>query len=53
VAEAPMWEPALTVVDIDVREARRRRHAVPLLAEARLGFLQREISRLLDSGGDG
>lgn len=53
VAESPMWEPALTVVDIDVPAARRRRHAVPLLAEARLGFLQREIARLLDSGGDG
>jgi predicted amidohydrolase len=52
VAEAPLWEPALTVADIDVPTARRRRREVPLLAEARLGFIARELDRLIDEGGD-
>jgi hypothetical protein len=39
-------------VDIDLAEVRRRRRQVPLVKEARLGLLQREIHRLLDEGGD-
>jgi hypothetical protein len=33
--------------------ARRRRGAVPLLAEARLSSIEREVRRLIDEGGDG
>lgn len=52
VAQAPKWEPALVTVDIDVHEARRRRRMVPLVAEARLGLVDREVRRLIDEGGD-
>jgi predicted amidohydrolase len=52
VAEAPLWDDALVVADIDISAARRRRHAVPLVAEARLGLVQRELTRLIDAGGD-
>ncbi|MFE0101396.1 nitrilase-related carbon-nitrogen hydrolase [Streptomyces sp. NPDC059009] len=52
VAQAPKWEPGLVTVDIDVSEARRRRRAVPLVAEARLGLVDREVRRLIDEGGD-
>ncbi|MET7639657.1 nitrilase-related carbon-nitrogen hydrolase [Streptomyces sp. NPDC005438] len=52
VAQAPQWEPALLTVDIDVHEARRQRRAVPLVAEARLGLIDREVRRLIDEGGD-
>ncbi|SDK43449.1 nitrilase-related carbon-nitrogen hydrolase [Streptomyces indicus] len=52
VAQAPKWEPGLVTVDIDVHEARRQRRAVPLVAEARLGLVGREVRRLIDEGGD-
>ncbi|MFI1964201.1 nitrilase-related carbon-nitrogen hydrolase [Streptomyces pathocidini] len=52
VAQAPRWEPALVTVDIDLHEARRQRRAVPLVAEARLGLIDREVRRLIDEGGD-
>ncbi|GGO57066.1 nitrilase-related carbon-nitrogen hydrolase [Streptomyces lasiicapitis] len=52
VAQAPKWEPALVTVDIDVHEARRQRRVVPLVAEARLGLIDREVRRLIDEGGD-
>ncbi|MDQ3664190.1 MAG: amidohydrolase [Actinomycetota bacterium] len=51
VVEAGEEEQALTV-DIDLVEVRRRRHQVPLVKEARLGLLQREVRRLLEEGGD-
>ncbi|AVZ74475.1 amidohydrolase [Streptomyces lunaelactis] len=52
VAQAPKWEPGLVTVDIDVHEARRQRRSVPLVAEARLGLIDREVRRLIDEGGD-
>jgi N-carbamoylputrescine amidase len=52
VAEATQGREDLVTVDIDLSEVRRRRHQVPLVKEARLGLLQREISRLLQAGGD-
>ncbi|MFD7662851.1 nitrilase-related carbon-nitrogen hydrolase [Streptomyces sp. NPDC059788] len=52
VAQAPKWEAALVTVDIDPSEARRQRRAVPLVAEARLGLIDREVRRLIDEGGD-
>jgi predicted amidohydrolase len=52
VAEAPRWEEALTLVDLDVRAARRRRREMPLLEEARFGLVQREVQRLMQEGVD-
>lgn len=52
VAEATQDNEDLVTVDIDLSEVRRRRHQVPLVKEARLGLLQREIRRLLKAGGD-
>ncbi|MGH3321564.1 MAG: nitrilase-related carbon-nitrogen hydrolase [Streptosporangiaceae bacterium] len=52
VAQAPRWDPALVVTDVDLRVARHRRREVPLLAEFRLGLVAREIDRLIHEGGD-
>jgi len=52
IAEAKEFEEQLLSVDIDVTEVRRRRRGIPLVREARLGLLRREIDRLLDEGGD-
>lgn len=52
VAEAPEYEPSLTVVDIDVSAVRRRRREMPLLQEARLGLLRREVERLMSEHGE-
>jgi predicted amidohydrolase len=51
-AQAPLWEPGLAVADIDVPATRRHRHELPLLAEARLGLIERELARLISEGGD-
>lgn len=52
VAEAPHGREALTLVDIDLDLVRRRRRQVPLVREARLAVLEREIRRLAEEGGD-
>lgn len=52
VAEAPRWDSALTVVDIEVQAARRRRREMPLLQESRFGLVSREVNRLLEEGAD-
>lgn len=52
VAEAAQQREQVLTVDIDLAEVRRRRRQVPLVKEARLGLLQREIRRLLEEGGD-
>ncbi|PZS19148.1 MAG: amidohydrolase [Pseudonocardiales bacterium] len=52
VAEAPVKQEALIVADIDVGAARRRRRELPLLKDARLGLLARELHRLIEEGGD-
>ena len=52
VAETSQGDEQLLTVDIDLAEVRRRRRQVPLVKEARLGLLQREIGRLLEEGGD-
>lgn len=52
VAQAPMSEPAVVVADIDLSKARWVRRTLPLISEARLGLVQREVKRLVDEGGD-
>ncbi|HZJ05889.1 MAG TPA: nitrilase-related carbon-nitrogen hydrolase [Nocardioidaceae bacterium] len=52
VAEAALNEEQVLTVSIDLAEIRRRRRQVPLVKEARLGLIRREIERLLDEGGD-
>lgn len=52
VVEAPLWDPALVVGDVDVSAANRLRHSVPMTAEARLGVVRRQLDRLIDEGGD-
>jgi predicted amidohydrolase len=52
VAEAPVQEEALITVDIDLGNVRRRRREVPLVKEARLALLARELNRLVEEGGD-
>jgi predicted amidohydrolase len=52
VAEAPVHEEALITVDIDLGNVRRRRKEVPLVKEARLALLARELNRLVEEGGD-
>jgi predicted amidohydrolase len=52
VVQAPYGEPTLTCVDIDIAVARRSRRELPLIAEARLGLIQRETTRLIEEGGD-
>lgn len=52
VVQAPYGETSLTSVDIDIAVARRSRRELPLIAEARLGLIQRETTRLIEEGGD-
>jgi predicted amidohydrolase len=52
IAEAPEGVEHLLTVDIDLKDVRRRRRDIPLVKEARLGLINREVERLLDEGGD-
>lgn len=52
VAEAPVGEPALVTAELDLGAVRRRRREMPLVKEARLGMLSRELDRLVAEGGD-
>jgi predicted amidohydrolase len=52
VAEAPQDEPALVTVELDLGAVRRRRREMPLVKEARLALLSRELERLAAEGGD-
>lgn len=52
VAQAAERVPHLLLADLDIAAARRRRRELPLLKEARLGLLEREIRRLIAAGGD-
>jgi predicted amidohydrolase len=52
VAEAPVGQESLVCVDVDLDDVRRRRREVPLVKEARLGLVLREMQRLVDEGGD-
>lgn len=50
--EAPLDEPSVTTVELDLEAVRRRRREMPLVKEARLALLGREIERLSAEGGD-
>jgi N-carbamoylputrescine amidase len=52
VAEAPAGEEALVTAEIDLANVRRRRREMPLVKEARLALLTRELERLAAEGGD-
>ncbi len=52
VAEGPLHEESLVTADIDLGDVRRRRREVPLVKEARLALLARELNRLAEEGGD-
>jgi predicted amidohydrolase len=52
VAEAPLDEPAFVTVELDTTAVRRRRREMPLVKEARLALLSRELDRLAAEGGD-
>lgn len=52
IGQAVEFEPDLVTVDLDFDEVRRRRRSIPLVKEARLALIQREIARLLEEGGD-
>jgi predicted amidohydrolase len=51
-AEAPADEPARLTVELDLGAVRRRRREMPLVKEARLALLSRELNRLAAEGGD-
>jgi predicted amidohydrolase len=52
IAEAKEFEEQVLTIDIDLAEVRRRRRSIPLVREARLGLIRREVDRLLEEGGD-
>lgn len=52
IAQAPVGEPALVTAELDLSAVRRRRREMPLVKEARLALLSRELERLAAEGGD-
>lgn len=52
VAELPVGDEAFVTVDLDLSAVRRRRREMPLVKEARLALLSRELDRLVAEGGD-
>jgi predicted amidohydrolase len=52
VAEAPVGEEAFVTVELNLANVRRRRREMPLVKEARLALLSRELDRLAAEGGD-
>lgn len=51
VVEAPHDEETVVVTDIDLSTVNQRRRETPLLKEARLGVLMKELDRLASQGG--
>ncbi|MGI8625186.1 MAG: nitrilase-related carbon-nitrogen hydrolase [Geodermatophilaceae bacterium] len=52
VAQAKQDTEEVLTVDIDMAQVARRRRAIPLVKEARLGLIRREVDRLLREDGD-
>jgi predicted amidohydrolase len=52
VAEAPEHVEDVLVADIDLAAVRARRRQAPLVREARLGLIAREVNRLMSERGD-
>lgn len=52
VTEAVRHDEQVLTVTLDLADVRRRRREVPLVKDARLGLVEREVHRLLDEGGD-
>jgi predicted amidohydrolase len=52
VAQAPRFDEAQLTADIDIAVAHRRRRQLPLITEARLGLINREVERVIKEGGD-
>jgi predicted amidohydrolase len=52
IGQAPTDEETVLCVDVDLASVRRRRREVPLVKEARLGMVLREMQRLVEEGGD-
>jgi predicted amidohydrolase len=50
--EAALYKEDLIVADLDLKSVLQRRRRVPLLREARLGLLNKELHRLVEEGGD-
>lgn len=51
-AQSPLYKEDLLIADLDLKSVVQRRRRVPLLREARLGLLNRELERLVEEGGD-
>lgn len=52
VVQASTDEPELVLAELDLTAVRRARRSLPLIREARLGLLSRELERLARDGGD-
>lgn len=52
IVEAPLRDEAILTADLDLQGVLKRRRKVPLLKEARLSLLNRELHRLAEEGGD-
>ncbi len=50
--EGALYKEDLVTADLDFQSVLRRRRRVPLLKEARISLLRRELSRLAKEGGD-
>lgn len=51
-AQSPTEVEDLLITEIDIDQVRTRRRDAPLVREARLGLLEREIRRIANEGGD-
>ena len=52
IVEAPLRDETILTADLDLQGVLKRRRKVPLLKEARLSLLNRELTRLAEEGGD-
>lgn len=52
ITEAALYKKDIVTADLDLKSVLQRRRRVPLLREARLGLLNRELNRLVEEGGD-